>query len=72
MSTDAQIRASKKYNKSRDYIGLRPDKEVGRKIREAAKSSCKSIQKYILDAVLEKISSEDKDKVTVDKKQFIR
>lgn len=58
MSSEAQIRASVKYNKSRDYFGLRPDKETGQKIRDAAAKSGKSIQQYILHAVIERIEKE--------------
>lgn len=57
MSTEAQIRASAKYNKSRDYFGIRPDKETGARIREAAAKAGQSAQKYILQAVGERIES---------------
>lgn len=44
MSTEAQIKASVKYNKSRDYFGLRPDKETGKAIRDAAAKAGQSVQ----------------------------
>jgi hypothetical protein len=35
-SRESQIRASVKYNKAHDYFGIRPDKETGAAIRQAA------------------------------------
>lgn len=49
MGSDAQSRASTKYNKSRDNIMIRPTKEEGEKIREAAEKAGKSVQAFILD-----------------------
>lgn len=43
--------ASVKYNKAHDYFGIRPDKETGAAIRQAAAAAGKSVQRYILDAV---------------------
>jgi predicted DNA binding CopG/RHH family protein len=51
MSTQAQIKANVKYNKSRDNIMIRPTKEEGAAIRQAAADSGLSVQKYILAAV---------------------
>ncbi len=59
MSTKAQIKASVKYNESRDYFGLRPDKEMGAKIRGAAKKANQSVQKYILQAVQTRIEQDN-------------
>lgn len=61
MSTEAQIRASVKYNKSRDYFALRPGKETGQKIREAAAKSGQSIQQYILQAVVDRMEKDGMD-----------
>lgn len=58
MSTDAQIRASVKYNQSRDYFGLRPDKAEGAAIRAAAAGAGQSVQGYILQAVRERMERE--------------
>lgn len=58
MSTEAQIRASVKYNKSRDYFGIRPDKETGEAIRWAAAKAGQSVQRYILQAVKERMEQE--------------
>ena len=48
MGTEAQSRASAKWNRSRDNIIIRPDKETGAKIREAAKEAGLSVQQFIL------------------------
>lgn len=61
MSTDAQIKASVKYNKSRDYFGIRPDKEKGAKIRAAAAAAGQSNQQYILQAVQDRMKKEAGD-----------
>lgn len=58
VSTEAQIKASVKYNKSRDYFGLRPNKETGAKIREAAERAGQSVQAYILQAVQSRIEQD--------------
>lgn len=46
--SEAQSRASTKWNRSRDCITLRPDKETGKRIRKAADEAGLSIQQYIL------------------------
>jgi uncharacterized protein (DUF1778 family) len=51
MSTQAQIKANVKYNKSRDNIMIRPTKEEGAAIRQAAADAGKSVQAYILDVL---------------------
>lgn len=50
-SRESQIRASVKYNKAHDYFGIRPNKEIGAAIRQAAAAADQSVQRYILDAV---------------------
>lgn len=55
MATEAQRRAVIAYNKKQDSITLRPDKETGQKIRQAAQDAGKPLQRFILDAVLEKM-----------------
>lgn len=49
--SDAHKKASLKYNRSKDSITLRPDKETGKAIRDAASASGKSLQNFILDAI---------------------
>ena len=47
--SEARKRANIAYNRRQDAITLRPSKEEGREIREAAAKSGKSVQRYILD-----------------------
>lgn len=53
MATEAQIKANVKYNRSKDNIMIRPDKDEGKQIRRAAADAGKSVQAYILQAVRE-------------------
>lgn len=57
-SRESKIRASVKYNKAHDYFGLRPDKETGAAIRQAAATAGQSVQRYILDAVQSRMEYE--------------
>ena len=43
------------YNATCDYISIRPKKDKGEKIRQAAKQAGKSLQGWILEACAEKI-----------------
>ena len=54
-STKAQIKASVKYNQGRDNIMVRPSKETGQKIRQAAAEAGQSVQQYILQAVADRM-----------------
>lgn len=54
-TSEAQKRANIAYNKRQDAIMLRPDKETGARIRAAAQEAGKPLQRFILDAVLEKM-----------------
>ena len=51
MSTEAEKRAVYNYQKSRDNIMIRPTKDHGQRIREAAAAAGESVQGYILKAV---------------------
>ena len=53
--SDAHKRASKKWNESRDNIMIRPSKDEGQQIRQAAAEAGQSVQAFILDAVRAKI-----------------
>ena len=53
LSSEAQKRASKKWNSSRDNIMLRLEKETGAAIRAAAAAAGQSVTQYIL-AILKK------------------
>lgn len=61
MPNDAHTRASVKYNREKvDRIMIKPDKATGAVIRQAAQAAGKPLQRFILDAVLEKISQAEK------------
>lgn len=47
--TDAQKRAVREYQKRQDNIMIRPSKDEGAEIRQAAAKAGKSVQGYILD-----------------------
>ena len=48
-------KANDKYNAKCDFIAIKPMKEKGAEIREAAKRSGMSLQGYILQAIAEKM-----------------
>ena len=48
MATEAQIKANIKYNRSKDNIMIRPDKDEGKQIRQAAADAGKSVQAYAI------------------------
>ena len=54
-TSEARIRANVKYNKSRDNIMVRPSKEIGQQIRQAAAEAGQSVQQYILQAVSDRM-----------------
>lgn len=54
-TSDAQKRASYKWNSSRDNITIRPTKEEGQEIRAAAAEAKQSVQQYILQAVRDRM-----------------
>lgn len=58
MSTAAEKAAVKKYQQSRDNIMIRPDKETGAQIRQAAANAGQSVQQYILQAVNDRMNTE--------------
>ena len=55
MGSKAQTKASVKFNRSRDSITIRPDKETGAKIRRAAEAAGVSVTEFILTALKEYI-----------------
>lgn len=54
-TSEAQKRANIAYNRRQDAIMLRPDKETGARIRAAAQEAGKPLQRFVLEAVLEKM-----------------
>lgn len=49
--SEAHKKASNKWNASRDNIMIRPEKEEGQQIRQAAADAGQSVQQYILQAI---------------------
>ena len=58
MATKAQIRANIEYNRRQDAITLRPSKEEGAAIRQAAQDAGQPLQRYVLQAVQERMERE--------------
>lgn len=60
MYYESNKRAAKKHiSEKLDVIKIQPSKEIGAKIRESAKKSGKSLQRYIIDVLLSEIESND-------------
>ena len=59
MASEAKRRANIAYNKRQDNIMIRPSKERGAAIREAAAQEGKSVQAFILRVLEEYISAHD-------------
>lgn len=53
--TEAEKKAVREYQKRQDNIMIRPSKEEGAKIRQAAFDAGKSVQAFILDVLREYI-----------------
>lgn len=51
MGSEAQTKASVKYNNKKDSITIRPDKETGAKIRSAAEQRGISVTELIMTAL---------------------
>lgn len=58
MATEAQKRASAAWNKRQDNIMIRPSREEGAMIRQAAERAGVSLTAYILKAVEDRMSKE--------------
>ncbi len=56
--SDKKRASNDRYNATCDYISLRPKKETGQEIREAAEAAGQSLQGYILQAVRERMERE--------------
>lgn len=61
MASEAQIRASVRYNQSKDSITIRPSKEDGAAVRAAAAEAGQSVQGYIMQACTERMQREKHD-----------
>lgn len=62
MASPAQIQANVRYNRSRDSITIRPSKEDGAAVRQAAAAAGQSVQGYIMQACSERLQRENHDK----------
>ena len=62
MASEAQLRASVRYNQSRASITIRPSKEDGAAVRQAAAAAGQSVQGYIMQACSERMQRENHDK----------
>lgn len=62
MASPAQIQANVRYNRSRDSITIRPSKEDGAAVRQAAAVAGQSVQGYIMQACSERMQRENHDK----------
>lgn len=62
MASQAQIQANVRYNRSRDSITIRPSKEDGAAVRQAAAAAGQSVQGYIMQACSERMQRENHDK----------
>ncbi len=62
MASEAQIRASVKYNRTKGTISIRPDKQTAARIKAAAEALGMSVKDLVLisvDAYLESIGYTD-------------
>lgn len=59
MSTPAGKAAVLKYQRARDNIMIRPTKEEGQLIRQAAADAGQSVQQYILDTLRKRREAEE-------------
>ena len=57
--TDAQIKARVNYNRRQDNIMIRPSKDDGARIRQAAADAGMSVQAFILDTLRARIGTGD-------------
>lgn len=55
--TDAQIKARVNYNRRQDNIMIRPSKDEGARIRQAAANAGMSVQAFILDTLRDRIGT---------------
>ena len=66
MATKAQIRANIAYNRRQDSITIRPSKDEGARIRQAAADAGMSVQAFILDTLRARIGTGDAETTTQD------
>lgn len=61
MATKAQRKAVSAYQKRQDNIMIRPSKDEGARIRQAAAEAGMSVQAYILDTLRSRIGTGDEE-----------
>ena len=61
MATKAQRKAVSAYQKRQDNIMIRPSKDEGTRIRQAAADAGMSVQGYILDTLRARIGTGDEE-----------
>ena len=66
MATAAQRRAAIAYNRRQDAITIRPSKDEGARIRQAAANAGMSVQAYILDTLRARIGTAGPETTTQD------
>lgn len=59
MSTDAKRRGNAAYQKRQDALTIRPSKDEGARIRQAAADAGMSVQAFILDTLRARIGTGD-------------
>ena len=57
--SESQIKARVNYNRRQDNIMIRPSKDEGARIRQAAADAGMSVQAYILDTLRARIGAGD-------------
>ena len=61
MSTDAKRRGNAAYQKRQDVLTIRPSKDEGARIRQAAADAGLSVQAFILDTLRARIGTGDEE-----------
>lgn len=59
MSTEAKRRGNAAYQRRQDALTIRPSKDEGARIRQAAADAGMSVQGYILSVLRERIGQQD-------------
>lgn len=59
--SEAQIKARVNYNRRQDNIMIRPSKDEGARIRQAAADAGMSVQAFILDTLRDRIGTGDQE-----------
>jgi len=61
MGSEAHNRATIKYNRERvDQIMIKPDKDTGKRIRQAAQAAGQPLQRWIIEKLLAAIQDDDR------------